>query len=72
MEQTVTTLMQEDDGVKSALHAAEERLTDFYTSQSRMEDEMAARLDLVDRLRAQIQDLERENRDVTKRYNEQV
>lgn len=37
-----------------------------------MEEETAARLDLVDRLRAQVQELEREKRDVFRRYNEQV
>ena len=37
-----------------------------------MEEDLSARLELVDRLRAQLQEVEREKRDLTRRYNEQV
>ena len=58
--------------LRSQLGEAEERLTELYENQARTEDEMAARMDLVDRLRTQIHELEKDNRDMTKRYNEQV
>ena len=56
----------------SALNAAEGRLAELYAEQARIEEETAARLELVDRLRAQVQELEREKRDVFRRYNEQA
>lgn len=37
-----------------------------------MEDEMIARQQVSDKLRAQIREFEREKRDMTRRYNEQV
>ncbi len=37
-----------------------------------MEEETATRLDLVDMLRTQVLELEREKRDVIRRYDEQV
>ena len=47
-------------------------MAELYTDQARMEEETATRLDLVDMLRAQVLELEREKRDVLRRYDEQV
>ena len=54
------------------LNTAETRLAELYADQARAEEETVARLELVDRLRAQIQEIEREKREVLRRYNEQV
>jgi len=37
-----------------------------------MEEEMAARIEVAEKLRTQVRELEREKRDVQRRYNEQV
>lgn len=51
---------------------AESRLTEFYEEQARMEDELASRNVVTEKLRAEVRDLEREERDLRKRYNDQV
>jgi hypothetical protein len=56
----------------SALNLAESRLNDLYVDQARMEEEMAARIEVSEKLRAQVRELEREKRDLQRRYNEQV
>lgn len=56
----------------SALNSAESRLNDLYADQARMEEEMAARIEVAEKLRAQVKELEREKRDLQRRYNEQV
>lgn len=37
-----------------------------------MEDELSARIEVVEKLRLQVRDLEKEKRDIHRRYNEQV
>jgi len=37
-----------------------------------MEEEMAARIEVAEKLRAQVRELEKEKRDLHRRYNEQV
>lgn len=54
------------------MNAAETRLNELYSDQARIEEETVARLELVDRLRSQVQELEREKRDTLRRYNEQA
>ncbi|KIY45486.1 hypothetical protein FISHEDRAFT_49222 [Fistulina hepatica ATCC 64428] len=71
-EQTISALAAENDHFTSALHAAETRLNELYTEQSRTETEMAQRIELSDKLRAQIRELEKEKRDLQRRYNEQT
>ena len=56
----------------STLNAAETRLNELYTEQNRMEEEMAARIEVVEKLRTQVRELEKEKRDLHRRYNEQV
>ena len=71
-EQTISDLTAENDNLHASLNAAESRMAELYTDQARMEEETATRLDLVDMLRAQVLELEREKRDVLRRYDEQV
>jgi hypothetical protein len=56
----------------SALSGAESRLNEFYGEQSRWEMELAQRLDITEKLREQVRELEKEKRDLQRRYNEQV
>lgn len=71
-EQTISELTSENDGLTASLNAAESRLAEVYAEQARMEEEASSRLDLVEMLRSQVLELERDNRDVIRRYNEQV
>lgn len=71
-DQTITTLQTENDNIRSSLHAAETRLAELYADQGRMEEEMAARMEVTEKLRNQVRELEKEKRDLQKRYNEQV
>lgn len=71
-DQNISELSSENTNLTTALHAAEARLNELYADQARIEEETVARLELVDRLRSQVQELEREKRDILRRYNEQV
>ena len=71
-DQSIAELTSENAQLTTALNAAETRLAELYADQARIEEETVARLDLVDRLRAQVQELEKEKREVLRRYNEQV
>jgi predicted nuclease with TOPRIM domain len=71
-DQTIQTLTEENGNLNSALHTAESRLNELYTEQSRTEVEMAQRIDISEKLREQVRELEKEKRDIQRRYNEQV
>ena len=71
-DHTIDSLTSENAKLSSALGVAESRLNDLYGDQSRMEDEMAARIEVAEKLREQVRELEREKRDLQRRYNEQV
>jgi predicted nuclease with TOPRIM domain len=71
-DQTITTLTEENANLSTALNTAESRLYEFYTEQARMEEEMSARIEVAEKLRAQVRELEKEKRDLHRRYNEQV
>ncbi|KAF8922431.1 hypothetical protein CPB85DRAFT_1267539 [Mucidula mucida] len=71
-DQLVATLGAENDQLTSALNAAESRLNDLYAEQSRSEMELAQRIDISEKLRAQVRELEKEKRDLQRRYNEQT
>ncbi|KAH9969010.1 hypothetical protein BC827DRAFT_1121006 [Russula dissimulans] len=71
-EQTITTLTEENVNFSTALNTAETRLYEFYTEQARMEEELSARIEVTEKLRAQVRELEREKRDLHRRYNEQT
>ncbi|KAI0778511.1 hypothetical protein BD413DRAFT_489951 [Trametes elegans] len=71
-EQTITQLTTENTNLTSSLHAAETRLAELYADQNRMEEEMAARMEVIEKLRTQTRELEKEKRDLHRRYNEQT
>ncbi|KAJ7103414.1 hypothetical protein B0H15DRAFT_211880 [Mycena belliarum] len=71
-DQTITTLSSENSNLTSALNAAETRINELYADQSRSELELAQRIEISENLRAQVRELEKEKRDVLRRYNEQT
>ena len=71
-DQTITTLKTDNGSLQSSLNAAETRLAELYADQGRMEEEMAARIEVAEKLRSQVRELEKEKRDIQRRYNEQV
>jgi predicted nuclease with TOPRIM domain len=71
-EQAINNLTSENDHISAALNSAEGRLTELYADQTRMEDELATRIEVVEKLRVQSREIEKERRDLQRRYNEQV
>lgn len=71
-DQIIVDLTSENDNLTSALNSAETRINELYTDQSRSEVELAQRIDISEKLRTQVRELEKEKRDVQRRYNEQV
>ncbi|KAK0465195.1 uncharacterized protein EV420DRAFT_1513269 [Desarmillaria tabescens] len=71
-EQTIATLSSENHQLTTALNAAEARLNELYADQSRSEIELAQRIDISEKLRDQVRELEKERRDIQRRYNEQT
>ncbi|KAJ3558513.1 hypothetical protein NM688_g883 [Phlebia brevispora] len=71
-DQTISTLKTETHNLSTALHGAETRLAEMYADQNRMEEEMAARMEVMEKLRIQVKELEKEKRDTLRRYNEQT
>ncbi|KAJ7235903.1 hypothetical protein B0H12DRAFT_1256962 [Mycena haematopus] len=71
-DETIATLSTENANLTSALHAAEIRINELYTDQSRSELDLAQRIEISENLRAQVRELEKEKRDVQRRYNEQT
>jgi len=72
LDGTISSLTKENSGLQTAVSQAETRLNELYADQSRWEEELAKRLQLTDNLRAQLRELEKEKRELTKRYNDQV
>ncbi|KAF4606808.1 hypothetical protein EYR38_000863 [Pleurotus pulmonarius] len=71
-DQTITNLGTEIESLTSVLHAAETRLNELYAEQSRSEAELVQHMDVAEKLRAQVRELEKEKRDLQRRYNEQT
>ncbi|KAL1665531.1 hypothetical protein GGF50DRAFT_100381 [Schizophyllum commune] len=71
-EQTISTLASDNDKLTSSLHAAETRLNELYADQERSERELAQRIEVAEKLRTQVRELEKEKRDLQRRYNEQT
>jgi peptidoglycan hydrolase CwlO-like protein len=71
-DQIISNLTTENDDLTSALNTAEQRVNELYTEQSRSEVELAQRIDISDKLRTQVRELEKEKRDLQRRYNEQA
>ncbi|KIJ45289.1 hypothetical protein M422DRAFT_251468 [Sphaerobolus stellatus SS14] len=68
----IAEFRQENDTLTSAFHAAESRLAELYADQGRAEEEMATRMEIAEKLRSQVRDLEREKREALRRYAEQT
>ena len=60
-DQTITTLKTDNGSLQSSLNAAETRLAELYADQGRMEEEMAARIEVAEKLRSQSVNLRRRN-----------
>lgn len=71
-EATISTLASDNKNLTVALNAAETRLNELYNEQARWEMEMAQRIEVADKLREQVREIEKEKRDLQRRYNEQV
>lgn len=71
-EATIASLNTANVTLHSAITAAETRIAELYDDQSRMEDELASRNVVTEKLRNQIRELEKDERDLRKRYNDQV
>lgn len=71
-DQTISNLTSETINLTSSLNGAQTRLNEFYEEQSRTETEMANRIEISEKLRSQIRELEKEKRDIQRRYNEQT
>ncbi|PPR00652.1 hypothetical protein CVT24_000875 [Panaeolus cyanescens] len=71
-EQTINTYVKENIALSSSLSSAETRLNELYAEQSRWEMELAQRMDIAEKLREQVRELEKEKRDIQRRYNEQT
>jgi hypothetical protein len=54
------------------LDTAKRRIDELLNEQARMEDELSGRIEVLDKLRANVRELEREKKEATKRYREQV
>ncbi|KAF8807512.1 hypothetical protein BYT27DRAFT_7223332 [Phlegmacium glaucopus] len=71
-DQLISNYLTENNNLTSSLTAAETRLNELYAEQSRWEMDLAQRIDISEKLREQVRDLEKEKRDVQRRYNEQT
>lgn len=68
----ISSYTTENNNLTQALSGAETRLNELYAEQSRWEAELAQRIDISEKLRDQVRELEKEKRDLQRRYNEQV
>ncbi|KAF9452667.1 hypothetical protein P691DRAFT_178608 [Macrolepiota fuliginosa MF-IS2] len=71
-DQTITSLTSEVESLTSSLHTTDTRLNELYTEQARSDAELAQRIDIAEKLRTQVRELEKEKRDLQRRYNEQA
>ncbi|KAH9486815.1 hypothetical protein JR316_0000880 [Psilocybe cubensis] len=71
-EQLLSNYATENNNLTFALNSAETRLNELYAEQSRWEAELAQRIDISEKLRDQVRELEKEKRDLQRRYNEQT
>ncbi|KAG8840648.1 hypothetical protein FRB91_005841, partial [Serendipita sp. 411] len=72
LDNTVSTLAADNAKLQTSLTQTENRLTEFYADQARMDNELAVRHELAEKLRGQLREFEREKRELTRRYNEQT
>ncbi|KAK4698848.1 hypothetical protein P7C70_g7423, partial [Phenoliferia sp. Uapishka_3] len=62
---------RENDDLVKDCEAAKGRIDDLLNDQGRMEEELAGRIKVLDKLRTSVRELEREKRDADKRYRDQ-
>jgi len=72
LDGTVSTLATDNAKLQTSLTQAEARLAESYSDQARMDQELGVRHELAEKLRGQLRELEKEKRDLTRRYNEQA
>lgn len=72
LDGTVSSLAAENASLQTSLNQAETRISELYADQARMDEELSVRNNLAEKLRAQLRELEKEKRDLTRRYNEQT
>jgi chromosome segregation ATPase len=58
--------------LRNSIATAEKQLLDAYNEQSRMEEELCGHQAITEKLREQLKEAEREKRDLSRRYQEQV
>ncbi|GAA5866489.1 hypothetical protein JCM3774_004700 [Rhodotorula dairenensis] len=58
--------------VEHELKAAKQRIDDLLNEQARTEGELSGRIEVLDKLRANVRELEREKKEATRRYREQA
>ncbi|GAA5927802.1 uncharacterized protein JCM15063_005998 [Sporobolomyces koalae] len=58
--------------LEKELNHVRDRELEWRRDQERMEEELAGRIEVLDKLRASVRDLERDKRDASKRYREQA
>lgn len=72
LDSTVSTLATQNASLQTSLTQAETRMAEFYADQARAEEELGMRHELAEKLRSQLREVEKEKRELTRRYNEQV
>ncbi|KAK4057937.1 hypothetical protein OIO90_001156 [Microbotryomycetes sp. JL221] len=65
-------LLNQHDLLQQDLQAAKKNVDNLLNDQARMEEELAGRIEVLDKLRTQVRELEKERRESTKRYREQA
>ncbi len=72
LDSTVSTLATENASLQTSLTQTETRMAELYADQGRTEEELGMRHELAEKLRSQLREVEKEKRELTKRYNDQV
>ncbi|KAJ8521422.1 hypothetical protein ONZ45_g1868 [Pleurotus djamor] len=68
----VSELGSQVEELTATLDAARTRVNEFYAEQARSEAELANHMEVAEKLRSQVRELEKEKRDIQRRYNEQT
>ncbi|BGP47259.1 hypothetical protein JCM10450v2_003111 [Rhodotorula kratochvilovae] len=71
LEEEVSEEREERRRLEREVEGARSRVDELLADQGRMEEELGGRIEVLDKLRGTIRDLEREKREATKRYREQ-
>ncbi|KAL8290077.1 hypothetical protein RQP46_003016 [Phenoliferia psychrophenolica] len=71
LELREAALLKENDAVAKDFETAKAKIDDLLHEEGRMEEELAGRIEVLDKLRSSVRELEREKRDADKRYRDQ-